>query len=123
MFFFYKIELKFILLDAEDADEFDDIFCSSKCVFLCNFKWTSCVKRAEHELFGHKYGLSPVCKRRWVFKFDVDENLFGQYGHECGRSPFKMFKEKKKNTKKNCFSLFIIYLNEQVYVFEDEQIV
>ncbi len=81
--------MKLILLDAEDDDEFDDIVCSSICVFLCNFKWTSCVKRAEHELFGHKYGLSPVCKRRWVFKFDVDENLFGQYGHECGRSPFK----------------------------------
>lgn len=64
MLLFYKIELKLILLDAEDDDEFDDIVCSSKCVFLCNFKWTSCVKRAEHELFGHKYGLSPVCKRR-----------------------------------------------------------
>ena len=66
--FFYKIKLKFILLDPEDNDEFDDTVCSSKCVFLCNFKCTSCVNRAEHELFGHKYGLSPVCKRRCVFK-------------------------------------------------------
>jgi hypothetical protein len=113
--------LKLILVDAEDDDdEFDDIVCSSKCVFLCNFKWTSCVKRAEHKLFGHKYGLSPVCKRRWVFKFDVDENLFGQYGHEWGRSPFKINKNIKKKTIN--FS-FVIYLNEQVYVFEDEQIV
>jgi hypothetical protein len=38
MCFFYKIELKLILLDAEHDDEFDDIVCSSKCVFLCNFK-------------------------------------------------------------------------------------
>ena len=37
---YHKIELKLILLDAEDddEDEFDDIVCSSKCVFLCNFK-------------------------------------------------------------------------------------
>jgi len=86
MYFVYKIVLKLILVDV------DDIVCSSKWVFVCNFKWTSWVKRAEHELFGHEYGLSPVCKRRCVFKFDVDENLFGQYGHEYGRSPILIFR-------------------------------
>jgi hypothetical protein len=49
IFFSYKIELKLILLDAEDDDESDGSVCSSRCVFLCSFKWTSCVKRAEHE--------------------------------------------------------------------------
>ena len=36
--FSYKIELKLILLDADDDDELDEMVCSSKCVFLCNFK-------------------------------------------------------------------------------------
>ncbi len=61
---------------------FDGVICSSKWVFVCNFKWTSWVKRAEHVLFEHRYGLSPVCKRRCVLRLDVDENLFGQYKHE-----------------------------------------
>jgi len=30
VFFSYRIELKLILLDAEDDEEFDDIVCSSK---------------------------------------------------------------------------------------------
>ena len=57
---------------------------------MCNFKCTSCVKRAEQDWFGQRYGLSPVCRRECVFKFDVDENRFGQYGHEYGRSPIGM---------------------------------
>ena len=39
---FHKIELKLILFPIDDVvdddDEFDNIVCSSKCVFLCNFK-------------------------------------------------------------------------------------
>ena len=30
----------------------------------------------------------PYVNEDVFLKFDVDENLFGQYGHECGRSPF-----------------------------------
>ena len=40
IYFVYKIELKLILLDADedDDDELDNIVCSSRCVFLCSFK-------------------------------------------------------------------------------------
>ena len=34
----YKIELTLMLLDVDDADELEAIVCSSRWVFLCNFK-------------------------------------------------------------------------------------
>lgn len=56
-----RIELKLILLECDDDDDEDeeedddeDRCCSSICVFLCNFKWTNCVKRAEHERIGQR---------------------------------------------------------------------
>ena len=58
---------------------------SFRCNRMCNLRCTYCVKRQVHR--SHGKGLSPVCSRRWVFRFDVELNFLWHSGHSCGRSP------------------------------------
>jgi len=54
---------------------------------LCNFRWTNCVNLAGQR--SHAYGFWPECSRRWVFRFEVELNLFLHMSHWCGFSPMK----------------------------------
>ena len=58
---------------------------SFRCNLMCNFKCTYWVNRQVHR--SHGKGLSPVCSRRWVFRFEVELNFLWHSGHSCGLSP------------------------------------